>query len=49
MKKLARVHLDVDLDDVLTQVGVFGSWQQRTVFLLMIASFIGGKLIIVKH
>ena len=38
-----KIHLDVDFDDVLTRVGVFGRWQQRTVVLLMIASFIGGK------
>ena len=38
-----KIHLDVDFDDVLTKVGVFGRWQQRTVVLLMIASFIGGK------
>ena len=43
MKHLDHVHLDVDMDHVLTEVGVFGRWQQRTVFLLMIASFIGGK------
>ena len=43
MKHLDHVHLDVDMDHVLTKVGVFGRWQQRTVFLLMIASFIGGK------
>ena len=37
------VHLHVDLHDVLTRVGVFGPWQLRTVIMLMIASFIGGK------
>ena len=46
MKKLRHVkfELNVNLDDVLTKVGVFGRWQQRTVVLLMIASFIGGNL-----
>ena len=39
-----KIHLDVDFDDVLTKVGVFGRWQQRTVLLLMIASFIGGNV-----
>ena len=38
------VHLEVNLDDVLTRVGVFGRWQQKIVFMLMIASFIGGKI-----
>ena len=38
------VNLEVDLDDVLTRVGVFGRWQQKIVFMLMIASFIGGKI-----
>ena len=37
------VHLEVDLDDVLTRVGVFGRWQKKIVFMLMLASFIGGK------
>ena len=46
MKKLhlVKFELHVDLDDVLTKVGVFGRWQMRTVVLLMIASFIGGNL-----
>ena len=46
MKKLRHVkfELNVNLDDVLTKVGVFGRWQQRTVVLLMIASFIGGNV-----
>ena len=42
MKK-PLVFLHVDLKEVLTKVGVFGPWQLRTVILLMIASFIGGK------
>ena len=42
-KEKPLVFLNVDLKDVLTKVGVFGPWQLRTVILLMIASFIGGK------
>ena len=45
MKK-PLVHLHVDLHKVLTRVGEFGPWQLRTVILLMIASFIGGKYVI---
>ena len=33
----------VNLEDVLARVGVFGRWQQKIVFMLMIASFIGGN------
>ena len=33
----------VNLEDVLTRVGVFGRWQQKIVAMLMIASFIGGN------
>ena len=33
----------VNLEDVLTRVGVFGRWQQKFVAMLMIASFIGGN------
>ena len=33
----------VNLEDVLAMVGVFGRWQQKIVFMLMIASFIGGN------
>ena len=46
LKKLlhVRFELNVNLDDVLTKIGVFGRWQQRTVLLLMIASFIGGNV-----
>ena len=42
------VHLEVDMDEVLTRVGVFGRWQQKIVLMLMIASFIGGKEIDVR-
>ena len=42
-KEKPLVFLNVDLKDVLTKVGVFGPWQLRTLILLMIASFIGGK------
>ena len=37
------VHLHVELNDVLTRVGVFGPWQFRIAIMLMVASFIGGK------
>lgn len=43
------VHLEVNLDDVLVRVGVFGKWQQKIVFMLMIASFIGGKILPFHH
>ena len=42
--KPAPIHLEVNLDDVLTRVGVFGKWQLKIVVMLMIASFIGGKI-----
>ena len=40
---MKQKHLEVNLDDVLLRVGVFGKWQQKIVFMLMVASFIGGK------
>ena len=40
---MKQEHLEVNLDDVLVRVGVFGFWQKKIVFMLMIASFIGGK------
>ena len=38
------VHLHVELNGVLARVGVFGPWQFRIVIMLMVASFIGGKI-----
>ena len=40
---LTPVYLEVNLDDILDRIGVFGKWQQKIVFMLLIASFIGGS------